>query len=75
MSAYLDKLIELYLNDLADYSEDNDVLLAESALKPLKQLIIEGKKDQNKIITEVYKNATPEHKIILDDFLLYMREA
>lgn len=75
MSAYLDKLIELYLNDLADYSEDNDVLLAESALKPLKQLITEGKKDQNKIIIETYKNATPEHKIILDDFLLYMREA
>ena len=75
MSAYLDKLIELYLNDLADYSEDNDVLLAESALKPLKQLITEGKKDQNKIIIEAYKNATPEHKIILDDFLLYMREA
>jgi hypothetical protein len=75
MSAYLNKLIELYLNDLADYSEDNDVLLAESALKPLKQLITEGKKDQNKIIIEAYKNAAPEHKVILDDFLLYMREA
>lgn len=74
MSAYLNRIIELYLNDLSDY-DDTDLLLAESALKPIKQLITEGKKDQNQIIIEALKKATPEHKPIIEDFLLYMREA
>ena len=49
MSAYLNKVIELYLNDLSDY-DAGEVLLAESALKPMRQLITEGKKNQNQII-------------------------
>jgi hypothetical protein len=73
MSVYLNKLIELYLNDVEDYYS-NDLLLAESALKPMRQLITEGKKDQNQIIIEALKKATPEHKPIIEDFLLYMRE-
>ena len=74
MSAYLNNLIELYLNDLSDYDNTN-LLLAESALKPMRQLITEGKKDQNQIIIETLKKATPEHKPIIEDFLLYMRES
>jgi hypothetical protein len=74
MSAYLNNLIELYLNDLSDYDNTN-LLLAESALKPMRQLITEGKKDQNQIIIETLKKATPEHKPIIEDFLLYVREA
>jgi len=73
MSAYLNKVIELYLNDLSDY-DSSDLLLAESALKPMRQLITEGKKDQNQIIIEVFKRASPEHKIVIEDFLIYMRE-
>jgi 3'-phosphoadenosine 5'-phosphosulfate (PAPS) 3'-phosphatase len=73
MSAYLNNLIELYLNDLSDYDNTN-LLLAESALKPMRQLITEGKKDQNQIIIETLKKATPEHKPIIEDFLLYVRE-
>ena len=73
MSAYLNRTIELYLNDLSDYDNVN-LLLAESALKPMRQLITEGKKNQNQIIIEILKKATPEHKLIIEDFLLYMRE-
>jgi hypothetical protein len=73
MNTYLNKAIELYLNDLSDYDSDN-LLLAESALKPMKQLITEGKKDQSQIIIEIFKNASPEHQVIIEDFLIYMRE-
>jgi 3'-phosphoadenosine 5'-phosphosulfate (PAPS) 3'-phosphatase len=41
----------------------------------MRQLITEGKKDQNQIIIETLKKATPEHKPIIEDFLLYVREA
>jgi hypothetical protein len=75
MSAYLNKLIESYLNDMSDYDTNNNLLLAESALKPMRQLITEGKKDQNQIIIEAFKNASPEHQVIIEDFLIYMREA
>ncbi len=73
MSAYLNKVIELYLNDLSDY-DNSEVLLAELALKPMRQLITEGKKDQNQIIIETFRNASPEHQVIIEDFLIYMRE-
>jgi hypothetical protein len=73
MSTYLNKVIELYLNDLSDY-DAGEVLLAESALKPMRQLITEGKKNQNQIILETFKNASPEHQVIIEDFLIYMRE-
>ncbi len=75
MSAYLNNLIELYLNDIADYEDDNSLLLAESVLKPVKNLITEGKKSQEEILFEVYKKSSPEQKAILEDFLLYIKEA
>lgn len=52
MSAYLNNIIELYLNDLADYDGGN-LLLAESVFKPVKQLLTEGK-NQEEILLEVY---------------------
>jgi len=74
MSAYLNKLIELYLNDIADYDTDSNLILAESVLKPVKQLITEGKKDQEEILLETYNKATSKQKDILVDFLLYIKE-
>lgn len=73
MSAYLNELIELYLNDIADYDNDS-LLLAESVLKPVKSLITEGKQTQEKILFEAYKKGSPEQKAILEDFLLYIKE-
>jgi len=73
MSAYLNNLIDLYLNDIADF-DDNNLLIAESVLKPVKQLLTEGKQDEDKILLEAFRKSTPEQKIILEDFLLYVRE-
>ena len=74
MSAYLNDLIESYLNDMADYDTDTNLVLAESVLKPVKQLLTEGKKDQEEILLEAYSKATPKQKDILEDFLLYIKE-
>jgi len=74
MSAYLNDLIESYLNDMADYDTDTNLVLAESVLKPVKQLLTEGKKDQEEILLEAYRKATPKQKDILEDFLLYVKE-
>ena len=42
----LNEYITLYLNDLVDYSDNNQsCILAESVLGSLKQLIVESKKD------------------------------
>ncbi len=64
MSAYLNNLIDLYLNDIADF-DDNNLLIAESVLKPVKQLLTEGKQDEDKILLEAFRKSTPEQKIIL----------
>jgi hypothetical protein len=43
----LNEYIELYLNDLSDYSDDSEYnLLAENTLKPVKKLIIEHKHER-----------------------------
>ena len=73
MSAYLNELIELYLNDIADYDNDN-LLLAESVLNPVKHLLTDSENSQEKILFEAYKNGTPEQKTILKDFFLYIKE-
>lgn len=73
MSAYLNNIIELYLSDLSDYDDDN-LLLAESVLMPVKQLLTEGKQDEDKILLEALRKSTPEQKAVLEDFLLYIRE-
>lgn len=73
MSAYLNKLIESYLNDIEDY-DDSNLLLAESILKPIKQLLTEGKQSQEEILLESFHKATPEQQQILEDFLIYVRE-
>jgi hypothetical protein len=72
MSAYLNNVIELYLNDIADFNDSN-LLIAESVFKSVKQLLTEGK-NQEEILLEVYKKSTPEQKDILEDFFLYIKE-
>ena len=73
MSAYLNNVIDLYLNDVADYYPDN-ILIAESVLKPIKQLLTEGKQDDDVILLEALRKSNAEQKVVLEDFLLYVRE-
>ena len=71
----LNKYITLYLNDVEDYYGEKDLVLTESTLNSLKQLIVESKKDMSIVLKEALINSTPERKVIIEDFMLYIQEA
>ena len=72
----LNEYITLYLNDVEDYYEgEKDLVLTESTLNSLKQLIVESKKDMSLILKEALINTTPEKREIIKDFMLYIEEA
>jgi hypothetical protein len=70
----LQEIITLYLNDIEDYSTPTELILAEAALSPFKNLLTEGKKSTKQLIQEVHDNATSETKPIIKDFLLYLNQ-
>jgi hypothetical protein len=72
----LQKYIELYLNDIEDYGEGAEYILAESALTPLKQLLVESLDtiDINIILSEAYKKATPAKQEIIKDFISFIEQ-
>lgn len=72
MSVLLNKLIELYLNDVADFNED-DHEISETVLRPLTQLISEDGSNQSDVLKEAYGKASPEHKPIFEDFFHYIK--
>lgn len=74
MNVSVNKLIELYLNDAADYGEDNHAEIAENILRPLTKLIAEDGSNQSDVLKEAYGNASPEHKPIFEDFFHYIKE-
>ena len=69
----LNEYITLYLNDVEDYYGE-DLILAESTLNSLKQLIVESKKDMSIILKEALINSPPERKKVIEDFMLYIQE-
>jgi hypothetical protein len=71
----LNEYITLYLNDVEDYYGERDLVLTESTLNSLKQLIVESKKDMSIVLKEALVNSTPERKVIIEDFMLYIQEA
>jgi len=72
----LNEYITLYLNDLADYGdEEQSYVLTESVLNSLKQLIVESKQDTSVILKEALVKSTPENRVVLEDFMLYIQEA
>ena len=68
----LSEIIQLYLEDTESYGEENDFILAESTLSPLKNLIMESKSSFKSILNETYKKSTKEQKSIIEDFSLYV---
>jgi len=70
----LQETLTLYLNDIEDYGTPTELILAESALSPFKQLLTENKKPTKELIQEVHDNAAPETKPIIKDFLLYLNQ-
>ncbi len=71
----LNEYITLYLNDVEDYYGEKDLVLTESTLNSLKQLIVESKKDMSIVLKEALINSIPERKVIIEDFMLYIQEA
>lgn len=72
MSVSLNELINLYLNDVEDYDEENHGL-SESILRSITQRLDENGSNHVAVLKEAYNNASPEHKPILKDFLLYIK--
>lgn len=74
MNVSLNELIELYLNDVEDYDGENHEL-SESILRAITQRLDENGSNHANVLKEAYDNASPEHKPILKDFLLYVKGA
>jgi hypothetical protein len=72
MSVSLNELIKLYLNDVYDYDEES-YGLSESILGAINQRLDENGSNHVSILKEAYNNASPEHKPVLKDFLLYIK--
>lgn len=69
----LNEYIKLYLNDVEDYGEDDELIIAETTLTKLKNnLITESEFDLQQVITEAINKSQTKSKIILNDFLTYM---
>jgi len=70
----LNEYIELYLNDLSDYSDDSEyIVLAETTLKSVKKLITEHKHDKidGMVLLEDLAR-THKNKIVFNDLLSYI---
>jgi L-lactate utilization protein LutC len=69
----LNEYIKLYLNDVEDYGEDNELIIAETTLSKLQNnLITESEFNFQQVITEAINKSQTKSKIILNDFLLYV---
>ena len=68
----LSEIIKLYLEDTESYGEASDLILAESVLNPLKNLILESRTSLTNILNETYKKSSKEEKNIIKDFTLYL---
>tara|TARA_R100001377_G_C3188681_1_gene109615 strand:- start:660 stop:896 length:237 start_codon:yes stop_codon:yes gene_type:complete len=68
----LNKYINLYLNDVDDYGEETEFLLAESVLSPIKGLLVEAKGDGNLILETQLNESSTYEKEIIEDFMLYV---
>jgi hypothetical protein len=68
----LNEYIDLYLNDVADYGTSKDNLIAENTLKPVKNLILESKRDAMTILMEAAVKSNMEGREVIEDFIIYL---
>ena len=64
--------IQLYLNDIEDYDSQEQHMLAENVLKPVKNLILESKVDPMTMLMEMRNVANNADKAVIEDFILYL---
>lgn len=70
----LQEVLTLYLNDIEDYGTPDELVLAESALAPIKNLLTESKKPTKQLIQEVFSTSEPKNQIVIADFLKYFNQ-
>jgi hypothetical protein len=70
----LQEVLTLYLNDIEDYGTSDELMLAESALSPFKNLLTESKKPTKQLIQEIFTSSAPKNQIIITDFLKYFNQ-
>ena len=70
----LQEIMTLYLNDIDDYGTPDELILAESALSPFKQLLTESKKPTKELIQEIFNSSEPKSRIVITDFLKYFNQ-
>jgi len=70
----LQEIMTLYLNDIDDYGTPDELILAESALSPFKQLLTENKKPTKELIQEIFNSSEPKNRIVITDFLKYFNQ-
>jgi hypothetical protein len=69
----LNEYIKLYLNDVEDYGDNSELIIAETTLSKLKNnLITESKFDLQQVITEAINKSQQKSKAVLTDFLIYI---
>jgi hypothetical protein len=69
----LNEYIKLYLNDVEDYGEDDELIIAETTLSKLQNnLITESEFDVQQVIMEAINKSQTKSRIILNDFLTYI---
>jgi hypothetical protein len=69
----LSEIIQLYLNDIEDYGDTSDLVLAESVLNPLKSLILESKTTVKDLLLETYNKGNLKQQSVISDFTLYCK--
>ena len=68
----LNKYIDLYLSDSYDYDGDETYMVNENVLKPIKNLLLESKKDGMTTLLEISARSNKHDKAVIDDFILYL---
>jgi len=70
----LQEILTLYLNDVEDYGTLDELILAESALTPIKNLLTESKKPIKQLIEQAFSISEPKNQIVIADFLKYFNQ-
>jgi hypothetical protein len=68
----LHEYIQLYLNDIEDYDSQEQHMLAENILNPVKNLILESEIDPMTMLLEMRNVANSADKAVIEDFILYL---
>jgi hypothetical protein len=69
----LNEYIKLYLNDVEDYGDDSELIIAETTLTKLNNnLLTESEFDLQQVITEAINKSQQKSKTVLQDFQIYI---